>query len=126
MGGKSGKAEAEALDEARQDADARQSAADERGALGGEDATPGEESDSDGEESGKQNASPKGKLCTTRSVVAGDCAAQVEIWQRQVERRAQERDEAMKSIEILKRIVADMEMAQAAAKVHFLKFCQFW
>jgi hypothetical protein len=69
-GGKSGKAEADVLDEARKDVEARQSAPDERGALGEDDTTPAEVSDCNGEESGKQNASPKGKQCTTRSEIA--------------------------------------------------------
>jgi hypothetical protein len=53
-GGKSGTAEADALDEVRQGADSRQSAADEHEALGEDEATPGEESDGDGKDSGKQ------------------------------------------------------------------------
>jgi hypothetical protein len=45
-GGKSpGRAEADTLDDVRQDADSRQSAADEREALGEDEATSGEESD---------------------------------------------------------------------------------
>jgi hypothetical protein len=115
--GKSGRAEAEALDEARQDADSRQSAADEREALGEDEVTPDEESDGDGKDSGKKIASPK-RITTTRSAMAGDGAAPVEVLQKRVEKRTQERDEAMKSLETLKRKLADMEAAQAALKVH--------
>ena len=82
-----------------------------------------EESDGNGEESSKQNACPKGKQCTSRSAIAGDGAAPVEVWQKRVERRTQKRDEEMKSIEILKRKVADMEAAQVEAKVHCFIFC---
>jgi hypothetical protein len=77
--GKSGKAEADALDEARQDAESKQSAADEREALGKDDTTPAEESDGDGEEIGKQNAIPKGKQCITKSPIAGEGAASARL-----------------------------------------------
>jgi hypothetical protein len=123
-GYKSGRAEADTLDNVRQDADSRQSAADERGALGKDEATPGEESDGDGKDSGKQIASPK-RITTTRSAIAGDGAAPVEVLQKRVEKRTQERDEAMKSLEMLKRKVADMEAAQTEAKVNGFNFCQF-
>ena len=117
------RAEADALEEARQDVDSRQSAADEREALGEDEVTPGEESDGDGKDSGKQIASPKQ---ITRSAIAGEGAAPVAVLQKRVEKRTQERDEAMKSLETLKRKVADMEAAQAALKVHCcIVFIQF-
>jgi hypothetical protein len=123
-GCQSGRAEADALDDARQDVNSRQSAADEHGALGEDDVTPGEESDGDCKDSCKQLASPK-QIATTRSAVAGDGTAPVEVLQKLMEKRTQERNEEMKSLEMLKRKVADMEAAQAAAKVHCFNFCHF-
>jgi hypothetical protein len=86
--------------------------------------TPGAESDGDGKDSGKQIASPK-QIATSRSAIAGDGAVAVEVLQKRVGKRTQERNEAMKSLEMLKRKVADMGAAQAAAKVHCFNFCHF-
>jgi hypothetical protein len=115
------RAEANALEEAMQDVDSRQSAADEHDAVGDDDVTPGEESDGGGKDSGKKIANPK-HIATTRSAIASDGAAPVAVLLKRVEKRTQERDEAMKSLEKLKRKVADLE---SAAKVHYFNFCNF-
>jgi hypothetical protein len=81
--------------------------------------TPGEESYGDGKDGGKKIANPK-HITTTRSAIASEGAAPVQVLLKRVEKRTQERDEAMKSLEKLKRKVADME---SAAKVHYFNFC---
>jgi len=118
-----GRAEADALEEALQDVDSRQSAADEHDAVGDDD---GEESDGGGKDSGrgKKNSNPKHRdIATTRSAIASDGAAPAEVLLMRVEKRTQERDEAMKSLEKLQRKIADLE---SAAKVHYFNICNFF
>ena len=116
-----GRAESDALEEALQDVDSRQSAADEHDAVGDDD---GEESDGGGKDSGKKNSNPKHRdIATTRSAIASDGAAPAEVLLMRVEKRTQERDEAMKSLEILQRKIADLE---SAAKVHYFNICNFF
>ena len=134
--GEKGKALQQALDEGRDEAEARRSAADERAALGDEAATGDEREEEIREESEKEHRSPDGKKKTTRSDVAGNMdegpkdvsngdnvsTAPLEVWKRRADKREKERDEAREEMASLKRKIEELEAKAAKVKLCF-EFC---